>query len=113
MHYWNQRVHSLLDRFAALELLDWCEKSILPEELSYDQQDNLLTPLNALGADFRSIGDGKKHYIHKNGKKRRIYAYPAMWSEFSDLLPEDAISLSDKMLKYALPQADAKIRSLI
>ena len=113
MHYWNQRVHSLLDRFAALELLDWCEKSILPEELSYDQQDKLLTPLNALGADFRIIGDGKKHYIHKNGKKRRIYAYPAMWSEFSDLLPEDAISLSDKMLKYALPQADAKIRSLI
>lgn len=113
MHYWNQRVHSLLDRFAALELLDWCEDSILPEELSYEQQDKLLAPLNALGADFSVIGDGKKHYIQQNGSKRRIYAYPAMWSEFSDLLPEDAISLSDKMLKYALPQADAKIRSLI
>ena len=113
MHYWNQRVHSLLDRFAALELLDWCEGSILPDELSYEQQDKLLAPLNALGADFRVVGDGKKHYIQQNGCKRRIYAYPAMWSEFSDLLPENAISLSDKMLKYALPQADAKIRSLI
>ena len=38
----------LLDRFAALELLDWCEKSILPEELSYEQQDKLLAPLNAI-----------------------------------------------------------------
>ena len=113
MHYWNQRVHSLLDRFAALELLDWCEKSILPEELSYEQQDKLLAPLNALGADFEIIGDGMKHYIRYSGQKRRIYAYPAMWSEYSDLLPDGAITLSDKMLKYALPQADAKIRKLI
>ena len=113
MHYWNQRVHSLLDRFAALELLDWCEKSILPEELSYEQQDKLLAPLNALGADFEIIGDGMKHYIHRGGQKRRIYAYPAMWSEHSDLLPVGAITLSDKILKYALPQADAKIRNLI
>lgn len=112
MHYWNQRVHSLLDRFAALELLDWCEKSILPEELPFPQQDKLLAPLNALGADFEIIGDGVMHYILCNGRKRRIYAYPAMWSEYSDLLPDGAITLSDKMLKYALPQVDAKIRNL-
>lgn len=55
MHYWNQRVHSLLDRFAALELLDWCEKSILPEELSYEQQDKLLAPLNALRLILKSL----------------------------------------------------------
>lgn len=36
-----------------------------------------------------------------------------MWSEHSDLLPVGAITLSDKILKYALPQADAKIRNLI
>ena len=103
----------LLDRFAALELLDWCEKSILPEELSYEQQDKLLAPLNALGADYEIIGDGMKHYIYRGGQKRRIYAYPAMWSEYSDLLPVRSITLSDKILKYALPQADAKIRNLI
>lgn len=36
MHYWNQRVHAKLDRFAALELLDWCKKSKLPDALSYE-----------------------------------------------------------------------------
>ena len=113
MHYWNQRVHTLLDRYAAIELLDWAEKSILPDELSYEQQHKLLAPLNALGADFEISGDGKNHYILHNGRKRKVCAYPSMWSECSDLLPEGAISLPDKMLKYALPQADAKIRGQI
>lgn len=113
MHYWNQRVHSLLDRFAALELLDWCEKSILPVELSYAEQDQLLMPLNALGADFEIVGDGVRHYVHHGNQRRRIYAYPAMWSEYSDLLPPGAITLSNKMLKYALPLANAKVRDLI
>ena len=113
MHYWNQRVHSFLDRFAALELLDWCEKSDLPEPLTYAEQDKLLAPLNSLDADFTVDGDGRNHFIQSNGRKKKVYAYPAMWSEYSDMLPEDAITLSDKMLKYALPQADAKIRNHI
>ena len=69
--------------------------------------------VNALDADFTIVGDGKHHFIMCDGHRQRIYAYPSMWSEFSDMLPEDAITLSDKMLKYALPMADAKIRSMI
>lgn len=113
MHYWNQRVHGLLDRFAALELLDWCESSILPAPLSYEQQGKLMEPLNALDADFTIIGDGKHHYLLWNGHKQRIYAYPSMWSDTCDLLPANSINLSDKVLKYALPKADAFIRSRI
>lgn len=113
MHYWNQRVHSLLDRFAALELLDWCESSALAKPLSYEQQDWLLAPLNSLDAKFTITGDGEKHYLHCDGRKQRIYAYPSMWSDYSDLLPDDTITLPDKMLKYALPQADARIRNPI
>ncbi len=38
MHYWNQRVHAMLDRKAALDLLDWCEAAKLPDAIPYDEQ---------------------------------------------------------------------------
>ena len=37
--------------------------------------------------------------------------YPAMWNDRSDLIPNDVIAVSDKMLQYALPKADSMIRS--
>jgi len=111
MHYWNQRVHSLLDRFAALELLEWCENSNLPPELSYDQQEKLLEPLNALGAEYKIVGDGIHHFVAMRNKKCKIAAYPAMWCENSILLPAGTITLADKLLKYALPKADELIRN--
>ncbi len=111
MHYWNQRVHSLLDRFAALELLEWCENSNLPPELSYDQQEKLLEPLNALGAEYKIVGDGIHHFVAMQNKRCKIAAYPAMWCESSILLPAGTITLADKLLKYALPKADELIRN--
>jgi len=110
MHYWNQRAHSMLDRSAALQLMHWCENSTLPDALSYEEQDKLLTPLNALSAEFNIFGDGTKHFIKTADKQREIVAYPSMWSEYSTLLPVSAITISDKLLKYALPKADALIR---
>lgn len=110
MHYWNQRAHAFLDRFAALELLDWCESSSLPRELSYDQQDELLRPLNVLGAEYKIVGNGMQHFVEKNNKRVRIVVYPAMWSEHSILLPDKTITIADKLLKYALPKVDELIR---
>lgn len=111
MHYWNQRVHGLLDRFTALELLNWCENSQLSAELSYDQQEKLLEPLNAMGAEYRIVGNGLKHFVEWRNKKCGIVVYPAMWSESSSLLPTGTITLADKLLKYALPKADDIIRT--
>lgn len=111
MHYWNQRVHSLLDRNAANELLDWCENSELPNALTYEQQDELLSPLNALGAEFTVYGDDQKHFIEFHGTRIEIMAISSMWGEYSGLIPENVIAISDKLLKYALPKADALIRS--
>ena len=111
MHYWNQRVHGFLDRFAALELLEWCESSALPSKLSYDQQERLLEPLNALGAEYKITGDGTQHFVEFRDKRRRIVSYPAMWSDDSSLLPMGAIAIADKLLKYALPKADEIIRA--
>ena len=111
MHYWNQRVHRLLDRFAALELIDWCRSSYLPKSLSYEKQKELLAPLNELGSTYRISTDGHKHYVTYCGNTKQIIAYPAMWNPNSCLMPEGAICVSDKLLKYALPQADASIVS--
>ena len=110
MHYWNQREHSKLDRFAALELLDWAHNSLLPKPIDYDIQDELLQPLNYLGADYAIESDGEKHYIKSGNSRKRIIAYPSMWNEKSNLIPEGTIAVSDKLLKYALPKAEAMIR---
>lgn len=110
MHYWNQRVHGLLDRYAALELMNWCENSELPDALSYEMQDKLLNPLNALGAEFQIVGDGYKHYVRTKYRQHEIIVYPAMWSAKSSVLPSDAIAIADNYLKYALPKVDSIIR---
>ncbi len=113
MHYWNQRVHAMLDRKAALDLLDWCEAAKLPDAIPYDEQEQLLLLLNALNAEFSIIGDGQKHYVQVGSRKKEIVAYPAMWSEYSHMLPRSGVAVSDKMLKYALPKVDAIIRGVL
>lgn len=110
MHFWNQRVQSNLDRFAALQLLDWCQSSILPAPLSYDDQEKLLLPLNALGSDYRIEAHEQQHYLVESGRSHRILVLPAMWSKHYSEIPSNVITVSDKLLKYALPKADAIIR---
>lgn len=110
MHFWNQRVQSNLDRFAALQLLDWCQYSVLPEPLSYEEQEKLLLPLNALGSDYRIEVCERQHFLIENGKSHKIMVLPAMWSKHYSEIPSNVITVSDKLLKYALPKADAVIR---
>ena len=110
MHFWNQRVHNNLDRFAALQLLDWCQNSILPDPLSYEDQDKLLLPLNALGSDYKIETNGQQHFLIENGVTHEIMVLSAMWSKRYNEIPSNVIAVSDKLLKYALPKADAEIR---
>ena len=110
MHYGNQRVHGLLDRYAALELLTWCENSSLPSALSFDSQEKLLQPLNHLGADYTITSNEGKHLINYSEQTREIVVYPAMWNENNESIPKGAIAISDKLLKYALPKSDSVIR---
>ena len=110
MHYWNQRNHGMLDRFAAIDLLNWCEHSILPNKLSYEVQDNLLEPLKMLQPGFIIEGDGSTHFITFKGKKKEIIVYPAMWSERNENIIDGALAISDLYLKYAMPKVDAIIR---
>lgn len=110
MHFGNQRVHNNLDRFAALQLLDWCQNSILPEPLSYEEQDKLLLPLNNLGSDYRIDTDGQHHFLIRDGIPHKIVVLPSMWSKRYYKIAANTITVSDKLLKYALPKADSIIR---
>ena len=110
MHFGNQRVQSNLDRFAALQLLDWCQHSVLPAPLSYEDQEKLLSPLNALGSDYRIESHEQQHYLIENSRAHRIMVLPAMWSKHYSEIPSNVITVSDQLLKYALPKADAIIR---
>lgn len=113
MHYWNQRVHGLLDRYAALQLLDWCETSKLPDALTYETQDTLLRPLKYLGGKFDIVGDGQHHYVVTDSTRKEIVVYPAMWNQYSSMISKGVIAVSDKLLKYALPKVDSMIRENI
>lgn len=113
MHYWNQRHHNILDRLAAIDLLDWAEQGILPDGLSFERQQQLMAPLKALDSDLLFSDDGVRHYISRGQDRKEIVVYPAMWSEESGLLPRNAICVSDRLLEYALPEADAEIRNKI
>lgn len=109
-HYWNQQNHYLLDRHAALDLLNWAKEAELPKYLSYDEQAKLLEPINYLGAEFRISGDRLKHYVKYNGIKTEIVVYPDMRKEFGF---ENKIFISDKALKYDFPNAYSEIKQSV
>ena len=71
----------------------------------------MLEPLNALGAEYKIIGNGMQHFVEFQDKKCRIVTYSAMWSDDSSLLSTESINIADKLLKYVLPKADEIIRS--
>lgn len=64
-NYGNRRIHELMDRHAALDLLNWATDSKLPDPLSEEEQNMILKPLRSLpGIDCE-----------------RAYVYPSIWNE--------------------------------
>lgn len=107
-HYHNQRIHGLLDRFAALNLLEWSLKGKTAVSLSFDEQLQSIKPLasilNAKG--YRISYESARIYISKEEKRKELYVYPAMWFMQTT---SDVIHISDVYLKYAKPYALQKI----
>jgi len=54
-NFYNQRYHTLFDRFLGLQLLDYMEKKIVPTDYSDFEQDEKLVPLKALIADAGEV----------------------------------------------------------
>ena len=106
-HYRNQYVHGMLDRFAALQLLEWGVSGINASPIKAETQIKMIMPLVNI---FRQSGcevtiDGE---ITATGqiKTKKVVVYPAMWVEPH---AADTIFVSDAYIKYAKPYAVQKI----
>ncbi len=103
-HYRNQFVHGMLDRKAALNLLDWGEKAQFPSELALMKQKELLSPLFRILQRSGVRTDYSGHTITVQGKwaSKTLVVYPAMCAK--PRKPE-TIFISDAQIKYAKPVA--------
>ena len=109
-HFQNQRVHHLLDRKFALDLLNWARDFSLPKELSLSKQLSLLKPL---GNYLKSRG---YDLLEKNGRivltdgrsiERNIIVRAALTKQTPS--SKDSICLNEGYLRFALPFAAEEI----
>lgn len=108
-NYWNQQVHDLLDRFAALQLIDWCQKGQVAKDLLKSEQRKLLAPLEELDTRWMIVEKSEQLYLKKDGEERLIVVHPAMLqTRFRS--KNGAIYIPDLCLRYALPLAEQKIQ---
>lgn len=106
-HYRNQYVHGMLDRFAALQLLEWGVDGKIASHIKKDIQIKLIEPLtNILKQSGCEITAGSEIIATGQGRKKKIVIYPAMWVE---PYAADTIFVSDAYIKYAKPYAVQKI----
>lgn len=93
-HYGNRFIHDSLDRFAAMDLLNWAVSSKLPEAFSNAEQKEILKPLsNIANIDYDTIN-----------------VYPSAWSSRNPLLT-GKLNLSKFRVQKQMPLAYSDIRS--
>ena len=111
-HYRNQFVHGMLDRFAALQLLDWGENSLLAEDFDISEQKKLIEPLRNIlkTLGFHILSDGNMVIAEFKNNRKKVVVYPAMLVEPYE---KDTIFVSDTYVKYAKPYAVQKIKDEI
>lgn len=101
-HYRNQFVHGILDRFAALDLLNWAQKGELHTRISKEKQIQLITPLVDILKEMHYFIEfvGDQIYITHNNNRKEIVIYPSMLKQPSS---KNIVYLSEAYLKYAKP----------
>lgn len=106
-HYRNQYVHGMLDRFSALQLLEWGVDGIKASPIKQEAQINMIMPLTNIlkQSGCEIIADGEITAIGRRGTKK-VVIYPAMWAEPH---AKNTIFVSDAYIKYAKPYAVQKI----
>lgn len=106
-HYRNQYVHGMLDRFAALQLLEWGVDEINASPIKPETQIKMIMPLvNILKQSGCEITSSSEIIATGRRNTKKVVVYPAMWVE-----PHAAgtIFVSDAYIKYAKPYAVQKI----
>lgn len=110
-HYRNQHVHGMLDRFAALQLLEWGVEGIKASPINPRKQTALIMPLTNIlkqsGCEIVIDADSEI-IVSRSGRRstKRVVIYPAMWGEPHAI---NTIFVSDAYIKYAKPYAVQKI----
>ena len=103
-HYRNQYSHGELDRFSALDLLNWAKGGILPAPLSINSQKNMLSSLgrilNFLGYTVKD--DASSIIIVYKGQEKKLVIYPDIHKPGTG---ENKILISANCIKYAKPYA--------
>ena len=106
-HYRNQYVHGMLDRFAALQLLEWGVDGIKASPIKPETQINMIMPLaNILKQSGCEITTDNEITATGRRSKKKIVIYPAMWVEPH---ATNTIFVSDAYIKYAKPYAVQKV----
>ena len=107
-HYQNQFVHGQLDRFAAMQLLEWGKTGKQAEHIDFQKQSLLFYPLKDV-LEFSGIQartDENSIKLFNNRVQKKLIIYPAMINHPSDT---NQIYISDMLIKYARPYAVQKI----
>lgn len=102
--YRNQYIHSVLDRKAALDLLNWGETGARVSAVPYEKQQYLLKSLEQILQISGIHIDVNHESVWAEGRysKKKVVVYPAMWTK---PIEENTIFVSDAHLKYAKPYA--------
>lgn len=103
-HYRNQHIHNVLDRKAALDLLNWGETGTRASAISRENQQHLLKSLKQILQLSGVRIDVSHETVWAEGcyGKKKVIVYPAMWTK---PVEENTIFVSDVYLKYAKPYA--------
>ncbi|WP_142414225.1 DEAD/DEAH box helicase [Hathewaya massiliensis] len=115
-HFWNQKVQTKLDRHIAMQLLDWGEKGIMAKKFTVNEQYEIFKPLKELlelDEKFKVDIIRDEIIVYKNNIEKRVYVYPSMWKKTNKDIPCNAIALSDRLIKKALPEAYSQLMKMI
>jgi len=107
-HYRNQYIHGMLDRFAALELLNWGMAGTIATAIPTAVQKEYIRPLENIleESDCPLYFGDNEIMVNLTSRAKKIVVYPAMWVE--PHRPE-TIFVSDAYIKFAKPYAVQKI----
>lgn len=99
-HYRNQIYHSVLDRFAALELLNWAKSGALADEIPSERQKKMFEPLKRILGDYGiALRESEEGIFAVSDKKcMQLNVYPSMRVKPSS---QNIIYVSDFETKYA------------
>ena len=107
-HYRNQFVQSRLDRFAALELLEYGRSNRMPEIIEDSRGYELIAPMERLlrYEGIHLMENGHSTFFEHQGKKKNCVIFPAMKKyDKQELNTRSNVYITKEALRDAKPYA--------